>query len=102
MPFGLTMASAVFQALVNDILCDMLSRFVFVYLDYILIFSRTPEEHIQHVCLVLQRLIKKQFVKAGKCQFHSSSVSFLGFIVEKGQIKATPLIQLTSYKVPFD
>lgn len=49
MPFGLTNDPAV--------LCDMLNRFVFVYQDDILIFFRTPEEHIQHVLLVLQRLL---------------------------------------------
>lgn len=57
MPFGHTGAPAVFQALINDILCDMLNRFVFVYRDDILIFFTTPEEHIQHVLLVLQRLL---------------------------------------------
>lgn len=47
MPFGLTNAPAVFQALINDVLCDMLNLLVFVYLDDIL-FSRAPEEHEQH------------------------------------------------------
>lgn len=91
MPFGLTNAPAVFQALINDVLRDMLNRFVFVYLDDILIFSRTPQEHVQHVRLVLQRLLENRlYVKAEKCEFHLPSVSFLGFIVEKGQIKTDP------------
>lgn len=91
MPFGLTNAPAVFQALINDVLRDMLNRFVFVYLDDILIFSRTPQEHVQHVKLVLQRLLENRlYVKAEKCEFHVSSVSFLGFIVERGQIKTDP------------
>ena len=91
MPFGLTNAPAVFQALINDVLRDMLNRFVFVYLDDILIFSRNLEEHIQHVSLVLKRLLEnKLYVKAEKCTFHVDSVSFLGFIVEKGQIKTDP------------
>jgi len=54
MPFGLTNAPAVFQALVNDLLRDMLNVFVVVYLDDILIFSRSEQEHRQHVRLVLQ------------------------------------------------
>lgn len=56
MPFGPTSAPAVFQALINDVLRDMLNHFVFVYLDDIPVFSLTLEEHIQHVCLVLQCL----------------------------------------------
>lgn len=56
MPFDLTNAPAVFQALVNDVLRDFLNSFVFVYLDHILIFSRNMEEHVTHVRQVLQRL----------------------------------------------
>lgn len=64
MPFGLTNSPAVFQALVNDVLRDFLNRFLFVYLDDILIFSHTLCEHISHVRLVLERLLEnKLFVK---------------------------------------
>ena len=54
MPFGLNNALAVFQALVNDVLRDMLNWFVFVYLDDILVFSRSAQEHFVHVRQVLQ------------------------------------------------
>lgn len=91
MPFDLTNAPAFFQALVNDVLRDFLNRTVFVYLDDILIFSRSKEEHIQHVREVLQRLLdKKLFVKAEKCEFHVSAVSFLGYIIEGGQVNTDP------------
>ena len=91
MPFGLTNASAVFQTLVNDVLRDMLNKFVFVYLDDILIFSRSFEEHVQQVRLVLQRLLENRlYVQAEKCEFHLSSVQFLGFVVERGQIRTDP------------
>ena len=53
MPFGLTNAPAVFQSLVNDVLRDMLNRSVFVYIDDILIFSRSVEEYRVHVRQVL-------------------------------------------------
>jgi len=49
MPFGLTNVPAVFQALMNDVLRDMLDVFVVLYLDNILVFSRSTEEHVQHV-----------------------------------------------------
>lgn len=58
MPFGLTNAPAVFQALINDVLRDLLNQFVFVYLDDILIFSKSLEEHEGHVSRVLQRLLR--------------------------------------------
>lgn len=88
MPFGLVNAPAVFQALINDVLRDMLNRFVFVYLDDILIFSKDLQEHVQHVRLVLQQLLRKHlFIKLEKSEFHVQEVSFLGFIVSKGQIQ---------------
>ncbi|KAK7940550.1 hypothetical protein WMY93_003876 [Mugilogobius chulae] len=91
MPFGLTNAPAVFQSLVNDVLRDMLNKFIFVYLDDILIFSQDIHEHVQHVRLVLKRLLEnKLFVKAEKCEFHKPKVSFLGFVIEKGRLSADP------------
>lgn len=69
----------------------MLNRFVFVYLDDILIFSCTLYEHKQHVRLVLQRLLEnKLYVKPEKCEFHSTSVGFLGYIIAKGQLQPDP------------
>lgn len=70
MPFGLTM---------NDILMDMLDVFVVVYLDDILVFSQTLEEHTQHVRLVLRRLLENRLCQVvWKCDFHTTSVPFLG------------------------
>ncbi len=66
--FGLVNAPAIFQALVNNVLRDMLNIFVFVYLDDILIFSPSLQVHVQHVRRVLQRLLENcLFVKAEKC-----------------------------------
>lgn len=91
MPFGLTNAPAVFQALINDVLRDMINRFVFVYLDDILIYSRNREEHVLHVRQVLERLLKNRlFVKAEKCEFHASTVSFLGYIISQGEVCMDP------------
>lgn len=91
MPFGLTNAPAVFQALVNDVLCDVFNRSVFVYLDDILIFSQNMDRHIQHVRQVLQQLLEnKLFMKAEKCEFHVSSLKFFEYIIESGQMKVAP------------
>ena len=91
MPFGLTNAPAVFQSLVNDVLRDMLNRSVFVYLEDILIFSKSVEEHRIHVRQVLQQLLENRlYVKAEKCEFHVPSISFLGYIISQGQIEMDP------------
>uniref|UniRef100_A0A8C5HTM3 Gypsy retrotransposon integrase-like protein 1 n=3 Tax=Gouania willdenowi TaxID=441366 RepID=A0A8C5HTM3_GOUWI len=91
MPFGLTNAPAVFQNLVNDVLRDMINHFVFVYIDDILIYSRDQEEHVRHVRLVLERLWKNRlFAKAEKCEFHITTVSFLGFVISPGRVMMDP------------
>lgn len=91
LPFGLVNAPAVFQALVNDVLRDMLNVFVFVYLDDILIFSPSLQVHVQHVRRVLQRLLENRlFVKAEKCVFHAQSVTFLGSVVSAEGISMDP------------
>lgn len=74
MPFCLTTAPALFQVLVNDVLRDFLNIFVFVYLDNILIFSKSLEEHLVHVRSVLQWLLENRlYVKAEKCEFHATA-----------------------------
>lgn len=83
MPFGLTNAPTVFQALVNDLLQEMLNKFVFMYLDDILLFSRSMEDHVQ--AILRRRLKNSLFVKAEKCEFHAPSVSFLGYIISWGK-----------------
>ncbi len=71
MPFGLTNAPSEFQALISDVLKDMLNQFASVYLDDILIFSSSPNEHVEHVKKVLNRLLENYlYVKPEKCEFH--------------------------------
>lgn len=74
-------APAVFQGLVRDMLRDMLHSFVFVYINDILIFFKSLEDHVQHVRAVLLRLIEHSFVKLEKCEFQSSSFPFLGYLI---------------------
>ncbi|KAI4898691.1 hypothetical protein NFI96_020791 [Prochilodus magdalenae] len=82
MSFGLRNAPSVFQAFINDVLRDMLGRFVIAYIDDILIYSPDYLTHVQQVRQVLTRLLEHQlFVKGEKCEFHLSSVSFLGYVI---------------------
>ncbi|KAG1930727.1 retrotransposable element [Pimephales promelas] len=84
MPFGLSNSPSVFQAFMNDIFRDMLDRWVIVYIDDILIYSNSLEEHVQHVRSVLQRLIQFHlYAKMEKCEFHQTSISFLGYVISQ-------------------
>jgi hypothetical protein len=91
MPFGLTNAPATFQHLMNKILQPYLDKFVVVYLDDILIFSKTPEEHLEHVAKVLEVLKDNQlYVGLDKCAFGLSEIDFLGHVVSADGIKPDP------------
>ncbi|KAL0187602.1 hypothetical protein M9458_014701, partial [Cirrhinus mrigala] len=82
MPFGLVNSPSIFQAFINDTFRDMLNRWVIIYIDDILIFSDTMDQHVQHVRAVLQRLIDNQlYAKMEKCEFHQTVTSFLGCII---------------------
>ncbi|MBW0471082.1 hypothetical protein O181_010797 [Austropuccinia psidii MF-1] len=88
MPFGLTNAPASLQNLLNDIFADFLDIFVVVYLDDIMVFSSSEEEHVKHVASVLQRLRDNiLFAKASKCVFHDSNVGYLGYVVSSVGLK---------------
>ncbi|MBW0548547.1 hypothetical protein O181_088262 [Austropuccinia psidii MF-1] len=81
MPFGLKNAPASFQKLVNDIFTDFLD-ILLVYLDDIMVFSGSEEEHVKHVASVLQRMGDNNlFSKASKCVFHASSVEYIGYFI---------------------
>ena len=91
LPFGLCNAPAVFQCLVNDVLRDMINVFCVVYLDDILIFSKSLADHVQHVRMILRRLLENcLFVKAEKCEFHVEKVEFLGHVVHRGRVSTDP------------
>ncbi|MBW0568498.1 hypothetical protein O181_108213, partial [Austropuccinia psidii MF-1] len=88
MPFGLTNAPASFQNLVNDVFSDFLDVFVVLYLDGIIVFSSSEEEHVKHVASVLPRLRDNNlFAKASKCLFHASSEEYLGYVVSSDGFK---------------
>ena len=82
MPFGLANAPAIFQSMMTEIFRDVLDVFVVIYIDDLLIFSESEEEHVEHVKEVLRRLrSNKLYAKLSKCAFHSGSVEFLGFVI---------------------
>eukprot|EP00873_Tetraselmis_striata_P001628 jgi/Tetstr1/421892/TSEL_012792.t1 len=91
LPFGLTNAPAGFQTMMNRVLSPYLGKFCVVYLDDVLIYSKTAEEHLEHIRLVLRELQRHHLhIKLSKCSFGRTSVEFLGHIVEAGQIKMDP------------
>src|SRR5437762_7421274 len=82
MPFGLCNAPGSFQGYINDVIHEFLDKFAVAYLDDILIYSNTLEEHILHVRQVLQKLLEHGlFVKLEKCQFSVQEISVLGFVI---------------------
>jgi len=86
LPFGLTNAPATFQAVVNDLFRDGLYKYVLAYLDDILVYSKTWEEHVRHVREVLTRLRAAQFhCKLAKCTFATTEVKFLGHVIAGGE-----------------
>ena len=103
MPFGLTNAPAVFQGFINTVLRDVINKYVQVYLDDIIIYSKSFDEHVKQVQTVLQLLIDNQLVaKISKCEFHKQEVEFLGHIVSSEGIKTDPhkLEDITSWPTP--
>lgn len=91
MPFGLANAPATFQSFINEVLGDLVDTICIVYLDDILIYSQTEEEHTQHVLRVLERLEQHNlFVKLEKCAFDVSEVSFLGYVISPKGIHMEP------------
>ncbi|KAK3507585.1 hypothetical protein QTP70_029521 [Hemibagrus guttatus] len=88
MPYGLTNAPSVFQDFIHEVLREFLHRFVLVYIDDILIYSRDLAEHRHHVAEVLKRLREFQlFLKAEKCSFHQLSVQFLSYNIDSNGIR---------------
>ena len=76
----------------NDIFREQLRKFVVIFLDDILVYSRTLEEHAKYVCFVLQTLCDKQFVyaKISKCKFFKKSITYLGHIITERGVKIDP------------
>jgi hypothetical protein len=89
--FGLTNAPATFQRVMNQVFAPYIGKCVLVYLDDILIMSRTLEEHAQHLRMVLTELRKHKFyAKLSKCEFAREQLKFLGHIISGDGISVDP------------
>ena len=91
MSFGLTNAPAYFMNLMNKVFMDCLDKFVVVFIDDILIYSKSEQEHEEHLRVVLGTLREHQlYAKFSKCQFWLKEVAFLGHMISAGGISVDP------------
>jgi hypothetical protein len=103
MSFALTNALAYFMYMMNKICMEYLDKFVVVFIDNMLVYSRSEEEHEGHLHLILQKLRHhKLYTKLSKCEFWLKQVAFLGHIISKGGISVYPckVQDVLSWKTP--
>ncbi|XP_052152528.1 uncharacterized protein LOC127770762, partial [Oryza glaberrima] len=103
MSFGLTNAPAYFMNLMNKVFMDYLDKFVVVFIDDILIYSKDEEEHAEHLRLVLEKLRKhKLYAKFSKCEFWLKEVAFLGHVISASGVAVDPakVEAVTEWKAP--
>ena len=91
MSFGLTNAPAAFMDLMNRVFKPWLDKFVVVFIDDILVYSKTKEEHEQHLRMVLETLRSHQlYAKFSKCEIWLTSIAFLGHVISNEGISVDP------------
>jgi hypothetical protein len=93
MPFGLTNAPATFQGLMNDLFRPHLWKFILVFFDDILVYSKSWEDHLSHLYTVLTIFSTNSlFVKESKCRFGVTSVDYLGHVISEQGVFVNPSI----------
>jgi hypothetical protein len=91
MSFGLMNAPAYFMYLMNKVFMEYLDKFIVVFIDEIVIFSKPEEEHEKHLRLVLEKLRSNQlYTEFSKCEFWSIEVAFLGHVISAGGVSVDP------------
>jgi hypothetical protein len=91
MCFRLINVPAYFMYLMNKVFMEYLDKFVMVFIDDILIFSKTEEEHEKHLRMVLEKLRSNQlYAKLSKCEIWLTEVAFLGHVISTGGISVDP------------
>ena len=90
-PFGLTNAPAIFMCLINSVFSKYLDKFVLVFLDDILVYSKNEEEHEENLRLTLQLLMEhRMYEKLSKCDFYRDRIQYLGQIISEEGISVDP------------
>ncbi|XP_041026999.1 uncharacterized protein LOC121267215 [Juglans microcarpa x Juglans regia] len=101
MPFGLTNAPSTFQALMNDVFKPFLRKFVIVFFDDILVYSKDLAAHLTHLATVLGVLKQNQlYAKKSKCHFACQEIEYLGHLISKEGVKADPRKLEANWPVP--
>ena len=91
MSFGLTNAPAYFMSMMNKVFMEYLDKFVVVFIDDIMVYSKNEEEHKEHLRLVLEKLREHQlYAKFSKCEFWLKEVGFLGHVISGEGIAVDP------------
>lgn len=88
MPFGLKNAPSIFQRAIDDVLRPYIGKFAYVYMDDVVIFSKTKEEHLEHLKIIINALFAANMkISDEKCKFFMQRIEFLGHVISNGRIR---------------